>query len=130
MLLSDMQISALGDLLIDTYDDVEIGIAQLGIDPETVSYPRRGLWEVCEIRQCHECGVWCHKRGPLHNCIKNARPIPTRSPEPVAKPERVVATIICRCGQPVRFNSEDRCEDCFATDSDTYSGRPQNVLHL
>lgn len=34
---------------------------------------------------------------------------------------------LCVCGQPIQFSNEDRCEDCFAADSERYDGRSRHV---
>ena len=59
--LSKDEARTLSTLLIDTDDDLELGISQLGYDPDTVARPRLG------IGQCSWCGFWTrkgHKCGP------------------------------------------------------------------
>ncbi len=34
---------------------------------------------------------------------------------------------LCACGKPIRFSSEDRCENCFALNADRWHGRSQRV---
>lgn len=34
----------------------------------------------------------------------------------------------CRCGRPVAPYDIDRCENCFAVDSEIFSGKPQQVV--
>lgn len=36
----------------------------------------------------------------------------------------------CRCGKPVQFAVEDRCEDCFSRDSARWNGKSRSVNTL
>lgn len=46
------------------------------------------------------------------------------------KPSIIEQVQICRCGNQVVFSNELRCEDCFAKDSEIFSGRDSNVVTL
>lgn len=115
--LTNEQTRALGEVLCDTDDDIELGLAQLGIDSDTVSQPDHDLWRLCSLRQCRECGMWCRKTGPLHDCVSNAA-TKTASHTPViaCQTEPVETIRKCACGKPVAYSCESRCEDCFSND--------------
>lgn len=36
-------------------------------------------------------------------------------------------TIWCKCGKPVVFSNETRCEDCYADDAELFTGRPTRL---
>lgn len=53
-----IQLRRLARALVGTDDDLEIGQAELGIDPAIFEIDRRELAAIGRIRQCDDCAVW------------------------------------------------------------------------
>lgn len=47
------------------------------------------------------------------------------APTPKRDDTTIYLPICIRCGKEVKYTCEDRCEDCFAEDSEIYHGRDQ-----